>query len=786
MSIEIFLVFSILALALLLFLTGWVRMDIVALSVLCLLAVTGLVSPSDALAGFSNPAVITVWAMFILSAAIYQTGVARIIGSKVLKFSGKQEWRVILVIMLTSAMLSTVMSNIGVAALMLPVVMDVARSTRRSPARLLIPLAFATHLGGLTTLIGTPANLLVSYQLEEAGYEPLAMFDFTPVAGIVMLAGVLTISLAGRFLLPRKKPSRNKDEDRHHELTASYHLEDSTFQIQIKPGSTLAGKTLAESRFRAALGINVLSIKRDRGRTVLNPGPDTLLKVNDKLFVQGKYDTIRDLHNWSAKIPSKDQLKEIDFQNLGFYEVRPGDDSSLLGKSAGKLKHIGSLNIRILSMIRNGEVLNKNLRKEMIAATDKLLILTGAEQIESLLKDGVFEEANPVTETGLTDTYKLTDSLFILHTSDAYQSLKKTTNYHFLIQTFGLVVLGELNEKGQLMEEEKEEDERSDESSRPLLIYGDKDNLPLLQGLFDIEIFDEQIPGADSLETEEVIMAETVLAPRSSLAGKTLSEINFRRKYGLNVLALWREGKAIRTHLHDVPLRFGEALLLYGRREKVTLLSKDENFILLTDSLQPTFRTGKALTAVLILAATLLMVITGLLPLAISAIIGVILMVVFGCLRMEEAYGAIDWRSVFLIAGMLPLGVAIEQTGAAMLLAGQVENLLGGFGPIGLLAGLYLITLMTTLAIHPAALVVIMAPIVIHTAENFGVSPHSFMIAIAIAASGSFLSPVAHPANLLVMGPGGYKFTDYLKIGIPFSLLVMLIVFLLIPVFWPL
>ncbi len=782
MTIEIFLVFSILALALVLFLTGWVRMDIVALSVLCLLAATGLVSPAEALAGFSNPAVVTVWAMFILSASIYQTGVARIIGSKVLRFAGKQEWRVILVIMFTSAMLSTVMSNIGVAALMLPVVMDVARSTGRSPARLLIPLAFATHLGGLTTLIGTPANLLVSFQLEEAGYEPLTLFDFTPVAGIVMVSGVLIIALAGRFLLPRKKPSRDKDEDRHQELTASYHLEDSTFQIQIKPRSALAGKTLAESRFRAALGINVLSVKRDGGGTVLNPGPDTLLRDNDKLFVQGKYDTIRDLRNWSAETPSQKRLKEIEFQNLGFYEVRPGNDSSLLGKSAGKLKHIGSLNIRILAVVRNDEVLNKNLRREMIAATDTLLILTGAEQIESLLKEGVFEEASPVTESGLSSKYKLTDSLFILHTSDAYQSLKKTTNYHFLTQTFGLVVLGELNEKGQLMAEE----EPPAASSRPLLIYGDMDNLPLLQGLFDIEIFDEQIPGAESLETEEVIMAEAVLAPRSALAGKTLSEINFRKKYGLNVLALWREGKAIRTNLHDIPLRFGEALLLYGRREKVTLLSKDENFILLTESLQPAFRTGKALTAVLILAATLLMVITGLLPLAISAIIGVILMVISGCLRMEEAYGAIDWRSVFLIAGMLPLGVAIEQTGAAMLMAGQVENLLGGFGPMGLLAGLYLITLMTTLAIHPAALVVIMAPIAIQTAENFGASPHSFMIAIAIAASGSFLSPVAHPANLLVMGPGGYKFTDYLKIGIPFSLLVMLLVFLLIPVFWPL
>ncbi len=783
MSVDIFLVFSILILALVFFLTGWVRMDIVALSVLCLLAVTGIISAEDALSGFSNPAVITVWAMFILSASIYQTGVARILGAKVLQFAGKQEWRIIFVIMIFSSLLSTVMSNIGVAALMLPVVMDVSRSTGRAPARLLIPLAFAAHLGGLTTLIGSPGNLLISFQLEEAGYAPLGLFDFTPVAGIVMLVGVLSISLAGRYLLPYNKSHQPKKDNRHRELTSSYHLEDSTFQIRIKPGSPLAGKTLAQSRFRAALGINVLSIKREDGGTVLNPGPTTLLKNKDKLFVQGNYDTISDLRNWSAAIPSDELVKSLSLEELDFFEVQPGSNSTLLGKSAGKLKHAHSLNIIILSIVRNGKVIHKNLRREVITVQDKLLILADKEKVQDMVEQGDFQQATPVAKESLLQTYQFSKSLFILTTSAAYQTLKKTANYNFLTQTFGLVVLGELKNDGQLIAE-KEDD--TNETSRPLLVYGDMDNLPLLQGLFDIEIFDEQIPGAESLETEKVIMAEAVLAPRSNLAGKTLSEINFRKKYGLNVLAFWREGKAIRTHLHDIPLRFGETLLLYGRREKITLLSKDENFILLTDSLQPSFRTDKALTAVLILMASLLLVITGLLPLAISAIMGVILMVITGCLRMEEAYNAIDWRSVFLIAGMLPLGAAIGQTGGATLIAAQMEHWLGDLGPMGLLAGLYLLTLIATLAIHPAALVVIMAPVVIQTAENFGVSPHSFMIAIAIAASGSFLSPVAHPANLLVMGPGGYKFTDYLKIGVPFSLLVMLMVFLLIPLFWPL
>ncbi|MFW5708121.1 MAG: SLC13 family permease, partial [Bacteroidota bacterium] len=318
-----------------------------------------------------------------------------------------------------------------------------------------------------------------------------------------------------------------------------------------------------------------------------------------------------------------------------------------------------------------------------------------------------------------------------------------------------------------------------------LVVAGRKEDLVLLSEMEHATLKDDAPLDTDRLETEEVIMAEAVLAPRSMLAGKTVKEINFRKKYGVSVVALWREGKAVRTNLHLLPLRFGEALLLYGRKEKITMLGQDNDLILLTDTIQQTYRTGKALLSSLILAITLMMVMLGYLTLSISVILGVIAMVVTGCIKMEEAYRSIDWRSVFLIAGMLPLGVALEQTGAASLIAQQTESLLGASGPWFVLAGLYLLTLLANLAIHPAALVVIMAPVVIQTAESMGVSPHSFMIAIAIAASGSFISPVAHPSNLLVMGPGSYQFSDYLKIGIPFSLIIMVLVFLLLPVFWP-
>ncbi len=281
-------------------------------------------------------------------------------------------------------------------------------------------------------------------------------------------------------------------------------------------------------------------------------------------------------------------------------------------------------------------------------------------------------------------------------------------------------------------------------------------------------------------------MAEVVVAPRSMMAGMTLRDINFRRKFGLTVLAIWREGKPIRTNLHNLPLRFGDALLLYGKNEKLDLIGAEPDFIMLTDTKTQPLRTEKAMTAVMVMAAVLLPVILGIVPLAIAALVGIALMVLTGCLRMEEAYRAIEWRSVFLIAGMLPLGVAMEQTGAAMMLAEGVVEALGRFGPWGIISGLYLITAISALAIPPPALVVIMSPVALQAAATFDISPHSLMMAIAMAAAACFMSPVSHPANLLVMGPGGYHFRDYLKVGVPLTLVVMAIVLLLLPIFWPL
>lgn len=785
MSFEIFLVFFILVLALLLLFTGWIRMDIVALLVLGSLAISGLLTPEEALSGFSNPAVVTVWAMYILSAALYQTGVAKKIGRQVLRLSGKSETRIIALIMISAGSLSAFINNIGVAALMLPVVMDIARSTGKAPSRLLMPLVFGCHLGGLTTLIGTPPNLLISFALEDGGLQGFSLFDYTPVGLGVMLAGIAFVALIGRHFLPRHGSIRDTIQEHQKALAASYALEERAFLIRIRPSSGLIGKTLAESRLRAVLGINVLSVKRDGGGTMLDPGPNTVLRPNDQLFVQGRREALKGLEDWKVLLPGQTGIDPSELLSAGgtIFETHATEKSGLIGNIMGSEEVKKHLRVNLLAVRKKGQIIRDPFSSIKIEAKDKLLLQGSPPQVEKLEKDGMIQHTEVVGADRLANDYALHEGLFIMEVAEASDLLPQAPEETHLCSMFGLTVLGIIRKGSDLYLPEPGEPFKAGDR---VLVQGSIDNLNLVRSLLNIEVLDKKGPGAQSLKAEHVQMAEAVLAPRSTLVGKTLREINFRRKYGLTVLAIWGGGKVYRTNLNNVPLRFGEALLLYGKKDKIELISSEADFILLTDTRPSGLRTHKALTSVLIMLGILVPVLLGIIPLAISALIGIALMVLSGCLKMEEAYRAIEWRSVFLIAGLLPLGTAMVQTGAAAMLAEGVVNALEQFGPWGIVAGLYLLTVVSTLAIPPPALVVIMSPIALQTAQAFGISPHSIMMAIAIAATTSFLSPVSHPANLLVMGPGGYSFTDFLKLGLPLALVTMATAFVLLPVFWPL
>jgi di/tricarboxylate transporter len=318
-----------------------------------------------------------------------------------------------------------------------------------------------------------------------------------------------------------------------------------------------------------------------------------------------------------------------------------------------------------------------------------------------------------------------------------------------------------------------------------LLVQGGDDDLDVLRGFQELEIEHDTRTSATAVESERLGMIEAIPEPRSSLVGRPIGEIGFREKYGLELAAVWRKGEAIRTNLDRLVLTLGDALLLVGTRERLQLLGRDSEFVILTSG-QSFVDSRKAPIAGAIMAGVVLSVLIGWLPIHLAALMGATLMIVSGCITMEEAYRAIDWPVIFVIAGLLPLGTALDASGAAFFLAEQLLVVLEPLGPWWVIGGLYIVTTVANLVIPAPALVVLMSPIVLSASSHLGFAPHTAMMAVAMAASASFVSPLSHSAHLMVMGPGGYRLSDYVKMGLPLALLTFALVMTLLPVLWPL
>ncbi|MCL4265678.1 MAG: anion permease [Anaerolineae bacterium] len=786
MTPSIALTLVILFLATILFITERLRMDVIALLVLGSLALTGLVTPAEALSGFSSPAVVTVWAMFIISGGLSQTGIANLVGRQIMRLAGANEVRLLVVIMLTAALLSAVMNNVGVAAMLLPVVMDITRRINRPPSKLLMPLTLGALLGGLTTLIGTPPNILVSDALYEYGLTPFGLFDFTPTGVLILGVGILYVVFVGRRLLPARNPAQESAQANQNDLGGVYELLDRTFVIRFPANSPLVGMTLADSRLGSALRLNVVAILR-HGRTHLAPRPDTVLQTGDRLIVQGRADHLAELHGrQQLTLQTIDPaLQEAIAQEIGQAEARLPPRSSLIGQTLFQSDLRARFGVNVKAIWRQGVLHRANLQDTVLQADDVLLFQGPRTRLDAIQDATYFDNFRLLSDTQLAETYQLPEQLIALQIPADSTLAGQTLAESRLGDAFSLTVLGIVREGETHLTPEPEETLLANDL---LLIRGKPDDLLTLRGLQEVEIESESnhlLPDLSALESEQIGLAEMVLSPYTTLRGQSLRQLNFREKYGLTVLAIWREGHPLDANLRDVPLQFGDGILLYGPREKLRLLGSEPDFLVLTQSAQAPLRQEKAPVALLIMVVMLTPVLLGWLPIAIAAVIGATLMVLSRCLTMEEAYRFIEWPAVFLIAGMLPLGIAMEQTGAASFLANGFITVIGGLGPRVVIAGLFVLTSLATQIIPTAALVVLMAPIAFNTASDLNLSPYPLMMTVAIAASASFASPVSHPANVMIMGPGGYRFSDYLKVGIPLTLLVLVVAVLFVPVFWP-
>ena len=783
MTFEIALVLGILALSLILFVSEVIRMDLVALLVLSALAVTGLVNTNEAFAGFSNSAVITVWAMFILSEGLTRTGIADIIGSQVMRLAGRREIAMIIVIMITAAVLSAFMNNIGVAALMLPVVIEVARRTRIPPSRLLMPLAYATLLGGLMTMIGTPPNLLISEVMAQNGYEPFGLFDFTPLGGAIMVIGVIFVALIGRLMLPKIKTDKGRHQSQR-SLRNRYKLQERTFMLRVPMDSILVGKTLSETRIGSSTGMIILALIRF-GRSETLPNRQTVLRGGDGLLVQGRVDQFRELQRWSDLVIEREApvLKSMVAAKIAYAEVTLDEGSPLVGELVRHAGFRSRFNVSVVGIYRKRNYRLTNLSYVPLRAGDRILVQGEVEDVETLDRYADFSTAQLLADEALSEQYNTDERMFVVRLPQYSGLAEATLEKSRLADVFDFRVVavfrdGTLN----VMPRGSEVLEGGD----LLLIEGQHEDLDVLRGLQELEVETKVAPNLGALESERLTLLDATLDPRSALAGRTVGELNFRERYGIELAGIWREGGPIGVDLADERLQVGDALLLLGPHERLQLLSNDPDFLILTPLGQAPPDTGRAPLAALIMLAVVLSVMAGYAPIAVAAVVGGSIMVLTGCLTMEQAYRAIDWRAIFLIAGMLPLGTAMQDTGAAEYLADQVMVLLGDAGPWPVIAGLYVLTAMATMIIPTAALVVLMSPIVLSAMSDMGYSPETAMMAVAMAASASFTSPISHPANILVMGPGGYRFMDYIKMGVPLTIVVFITVMILLPILWPL
>lgn len=585
---EISILLSILIVALVLFVTERLRADLVSMLVLLALALTGILSASEVFSGFSNPAVVTVGAMFVMSAAAARTGIASFIGRVMRAVAGHREWALTVIIMLTVAALSAFINNVGAVAILLPVVMTLARESVISPSKLLIPLAYGSMIGGLCTLIGTPPNILVTTIGVQSGLRPFELFEFAPIGLAVVGVGVLYIVLIGRFLIPIR---------RQEEMTDSM-PKDFLTELVIPKGSKLISQRLHELGWRER-GIEIIEIQRGHKR-------------------------IFDIWGWAS-------LQEQD-----------------------------------------------------------ILIVSGKAEEIFKLKDEVGLEIRPEVEY-----------------AHPWQ------------------------------------------------------------------------------KSDEVQRLEATLAPHASFIGHTLAELDFHSRYGVTVLAIARHGTLLRGQLSQIPLQFGDTLLLQGPEHRLAQIPRD-NFILMSPLAFKALRTEKAPVALLVFAGVLALAAFGVLHISVAGVLGAVLMVLTRSLSLEEAYQSIDWMVIFLLAGMIPAGIALEKTGAAQLLAEFILKGIGEFGPLFVLGALLAFTSLITEILSNAAAAVLLAPIAISLAIQLGVSPYPFLMGVAVAASSSFMTPISHQSNTLVFGPGGYKFSDYVRVGAGLNILVWLVAMLLIPRLWPL
>ena len=590
----------ILIIALVLFVTEWIRTDVVAVLIVIALYVTRVLKTDEALSGFSSEPAIVIAGIFVLSGALHATGLSDRMGDWIGRFAGKSLSRAIAVIMPSVALMSAFTHHVTTTAIMLPITLDLSRERKLPASKLLMPMSFAASLGTTITIIGAPAFLIASTILQQSGRSGLGVFSIAPIGLSLSVAGTLFVLWIGRFLLPAHKGG--DDSSRH------FRLEDYLTEIIVSPDSPFVGKTVSE---------------------------------------------IQSAENY---------------------------------------------HFTVAGIIRKGRRVRGTLRNETLRAGDVLVVRTTPEELVSIRKHADLD----------------------LHSIKLYGAKKK----------------------GKEKETENEDDDGSD------------------------------------------LFVQAVVAPRSDLAGRTLSDIDFRRRYGAIVVGLWRKDGWLDQEMSKVKLRANDVLVLEGDEEALARVSNDRAFLMMVPFHAEPKLHGKAWLAGAIMLATILLAAFNLLTIEMAALTGAAAVVLTGCISPNQAYRAIDARIFVFIAGAIPLGTAMQKTGTANLIAGWLQHEVGGWPERAVLLLLFAVVAVITQFMSDAATTALFAPVALALAQALGRAPEPYVVTVAMASVIAFLTPIGHHGNLLVYGPGRYKFSDFVKVGTPLTVICALIVVVIAPLIW--
>lgn len=588
MTPDIWITLTIICIALLLFVWERWTVDVVAVFVMVAFVLSGVLTPHEGLMGFSNPATVTVGAMFILSAALFKTGVLNNLG-KVLISAGRTSFTLcILVIMLVSGLMSAFINDTAVVAMLMPVVIQVAREADISPSKLLMPLSFGALLGGVCTLIGTSTNILVSGILEDHGLSPIGMFELSRGGVFFFITGVIYMIIVSKWLLPNRKANVSIQQD--------FGMDRYLAEIRLLSSAKSVGQRVSECALVKDLNVEILQIIRADGALAF-PMPYTELREGDILKVRCDIDKLKKL------------------------------------------------------TVREGIEIKGDLGE--------------------MVKDG-----------------------FRLH--------------------------------------------------------------------------------------------EMLVPPNSHFIGKSLAELQFRESYrGASVLAIRSRDTIIHERIGRTPIKDGDILLVRADDLVLPRLRKSSSLIMLSDTNNVPIHWGKTIFTLSVIIAVMVAASVGLAPIVLTAITGVIVLVMAGMISTGDAYRSIEWKVIFMLAGVLSMGTALSKTGAAMTLSAYVTDYLGAYGPHVVLSFFYGITFLLTNFMSNNATAALLIPIALVSATTLGVDARPFIMAVTFGASLSFMTPIGYQTNTMILAPGNYRFRDFLVIGTPLNMLLWLLATWMIPKIYP-